>query len=238
MEMSPKQEKILSFDNVRAWYSSDHTVIKCGGMIVQRNSVLGLVGKNGAGKTTLVNSLCGIHRDASFENLLYEGSECTPQDLQLKNNRYACFAKDESFRYWSLGRLVALLEASFSLKRDEEYLECLIDGFALNGLDTVRLSELSSGQRKKAALVSAFYTRRKLLLLDEPVDFLDFSSTEFLYETIRSYSASYGSIIMCSHIAESFTRCCSQIYVLEEGTITGPYDVPERAEDVVQILSR
>lgn len=234
-----KQEKtVLSFDSVQAWYDPKNPILKSGRMAVPLNAVVGLVGANGAGKTTLVNSLCGIHRQSSFEGLSINGITSSPQDMSFKLSRYACFAQDNSFRYWNLVKLIKFIEQAFYLEQNEMYMEQLLEGFGLVEVCQKRLNDLSDGQRKKAALCSAFYARRSLLLLDEPVDFLDFSSTEFLYEVIRSYASTYGSIVLCSHIAESITRCCTSLYSLKDGVIAGPFEVPKNSEDVARVLAR
>lgn len=236
-ELQKKDSIILSFDSVQAWYDPKKLIIKSGQMTVPSNSVVGLVGANGTGKTTLVNSLCGIHQQSSFEGLTINGNLSSPQDMNFKLSRYACFAQDRSFRYWNLIKLIRFIEKAFYLEKEEDYLYQLIDGFGLAEVSQKRLGDLSDGQRKKVALCSAFYARRSLLLLDEPVDFLDFSSTEFLYDTIRSYASRYGSIVLCSHIAESITRCCTSLYSLKDGIIAGPFEVPKNSEDVSNVLA-
>jgi ABC-2 type transport system ATP-binding protein len=50
---------------------------------------------------------------------------------------------------------------------------------------------------------TAFALRPKLLLLDEPVNGLDFQSTEYLYQLINEYRQ-YGTILFSSHVLESF----------------------------------
>lgn len=232
------ERTLLSFESVRAWYGTAPPVLESGGMSIPSNAVVGLVGKNGVGKTTLINSLCGIHPTAEFKTLMFGRSPCAPHDMRFKHDRYVCFAQDGSFRFWSLCKLIAFVEQSFSTPPDEAYREWLLEGFGLTEIIDVRLGTLSDGQRKKAALCSALCARRSLLFLDEPVDFLDFSSTEFLYEAVRSYAATYGSILLCSHVAESITRCCTRLYSLDGGALAGPFVVPENPADVSRVLAR
>ena len=96
---------------------------------------------------------------------------------------------------------------------------------------------LSSGSRKKANLIAAFYLTPPLLFLDEPVDFLDFAATEFLYRCINDAVASGRSVLLSSHIAESFTRCTRRLYVLSAGRMTGPFFTPEDSDAVAALVS-
>lgn len=61
-----------------------------------------------------------------------------------------------------------------------------------------------------------------LLILDEPLDGLDFNSSEFLYEVLRQHKK-YGSVLMSSHIAESFERTCDKVLLLKQGKISAKY---------------
>ena len=80
------------------------------------------------------------------------------------------------------------------------------------------LKELSTGNLKKAYLITAFALRPKLLLLDEPVNGLDFQSTEFLYQLMGSYQQ-YGTLLFSSHILESICLTSDRVLVLEQGRI-------------------
>ena len=90
---------------------------------------------------------------------------------------------------------------------------------------------------KEDANFAAFYLTTPLLFLDEPVDFLDFTATEFLYRSINDAAASGRSILLSSHIAESFTRCTRRLYVLSAGRMTGPFSTPEDSDAVAALVS-
>lgn len=236
-DTSQNKKNVVSFSLVQAYYTPNNLILKGGGLTIAPHRVVGLIGKNGAGKTTLINSLCGIHRKATFEEFLFEDQPSSVDNLAFKASRYACFAQDSSFRYWNMAKLIKFIESAFSLTPNTCYLQELIDGFELQKLQNIPLGKLSDGQRKKVALCGALYARRSLLLLDEPVDFLDFSSTEYLYDALSAYAKRFGSIVLSSHIAESITRCASELYTLEDGTVSGPFTVPESSEDVARLLA-
>ena len=96
------------------------------------------------------------------------------------------------------------------------------------------MKELSSGNRKKAYLITAFALEPRLLLLDEPFNALDFQSTEFLYRLINGYKGC-GTVLFSSHILESICLTADRVLVLEQGKISrafaGKEILPETIRD-------
>ena len=77
----------------------------------------------------------------------------------------------------------------------------------------------------------------KLLILDEPVNGLDFQSTEYLYQQISSYRQ-YGTILFSSHILESICLTSDRVAVLEQGQIKRSFAGQEiKAEKIREVLS-
>ena len=99
----------------------------------------------------------------------------------------------------------------------------LVRGFRFEAYEDVLLKELSTGNRKKAYLIAAFALKPRLLLLDEPVNGLDFQSTEYLYRQISEYKE-HGTLLFSSHILESITLTSDRVFVLEEGRIRQTFE--------------
>ena len=99
----------------------------------------------------------------------------------------------------------------------------LVQGFHFEDNTDILLKDLSTGNRKKAFLITAFALKPKLLLLDEPVNGLDFESTEYLYQQIANYKE-YGTVLFSSHILESITLTCDRVLVLEDGQICQTFE--------------
>ncbi len=85
------------------------------------------------------------------------------------------------------------------------------------------MKDLSTGNRKKAFLITAFALKPALLFLDEPVNGLDFQSTEYLYQQIAGYKK-YGTVLFSSHILESITLTSDRVFVLEKGQIRQTFE--------------
>ena len=99
----------------------------------------------------------------------------------------------------------------------------LVRGFYFKDYVGTLLKDPSTGNQKKAFLITTFAQKRPLLLLDEPVNGLDFQSTEYLYQLIAGYKE-HGTVLFSSHILESITLTSDRVLVLEEGQIQRSFE--------------
>ena len=234
--MTDLERPILDVTEFRAWYDAENPIMSGNHFVVPPGNVVGLLGGNGAGKTTFIRGLTGLLSGWSSKSFLAQGRESFPKEKNFKSTRYAVYSEDRSFPLWTFKDLLGYLHSVYGKKINGSKINSLIEGFSFSPHVETRLSDLSSGNNKKARLICAFSLDLPLLILDEPVDFLDFTGTEFLYETIASYSHQGKSVFMSSHIAESFVRCCDIMYLLQDGELSGPFQVPDHAADVAHLL--
>lgn len=138
------------------------------------------------------------------------------RDRGFKKERYIVFAEDHSFRFFTFREYISYVGASYGKKLSD--IDELVQGFHFEEYTDVLLKELSTGNLKKAYLITAFALKPKLLMLDEPVNGLDFQSTEYLYRQIGGYRQ-YGTVLFSSHILESICLTSDRVLVLEQGQI-------------------
>ena len=96
------------------------------------------------------------------------------------------------------------MSAAYRKRLKDAEVRALVEGFHFEAYADVLLGELSTGNQKKAFLITAFALGPELLLMDEPANGLDFQSTEFLYQQIAGYGKR-GAVLFTSHILESIT---------------------------------
>lgn len=208
---------LLSIQNLNAWYTPGKPVLKELSLELHANEITGLIGLNGAGKTTFLNILSGLHKDFQADGLKKNGKPVSFRDEVFKKCRYTVFAEDHSFSFFTFREYVSYVFGAY--KKPLPMAEDLIQGFGFEAYTDKLLGDLSMGNRKKAFLITAFALKPELLLLDEPVNGLDFSGTEFLYEQIKGYGA-YGTLLFSSHVLESVTLTADRVLVMEEGRIS------------------
>ncbi len=145
----------------------------------------GLIGLNGAGKTTFIKILSGLIPTFQADEISFEGKAVNLRDSDFKASRYTVFAEDNSFRYFTFREYLSYVFTSYGKKQPE--ISELIQGFHFEDYTDILMKDLSTGNRKKAFLITALALKPALLFLDEPVNGLDFQSTEYLYQQISGY---------------------------------------------------
>ena len=217
---------LLSLNNLSVWYTAGHPVLSGLSLDLGEHEVVGLIGLNGAGKTTFIKTVAGLLPGYRLDSAAWDGHSFSFRDKDFKRNRYIVFAEDRPFQYFTFREYLTYVAASYGVPLPD--VSDLIRGFHFEDYANVLLKELSTGNLKKAYLITAFALRPKLLLLDEPVNGLDFQSTEFLYQLIGGYKQ-YGTLLFSSHILESICLTSDRVLVLEQGRISRTFTGAEIA---------
>lgn len=210
------KKELLTIHKLEAWYNKEKKVLSGFDMQLNENEVVGLIGLNGAGKTTFLKILSGLLDSYSADTICWCGEKIKLKDKKFKFNRYTVFSEDNSFQYFTFREYLAYVFAAYKKKQPD--VTELIQGFHFEEYADVLIKDLSMGNKRKVFLIVAFALRPRLLLLDEPVNGLDFQSTEFLYKLIAGYKE-YGTVLFSSHILESITLTSDRVFVLENGEI-------------------
>lgn len=250
-------DSLLTIRNLRVWYAKSKksgfaglrnlphkpesteqfskNVLSNVSLELAKHEIVGLIGLNGAGKTTLIKTICGLLDTFQVESVSWQGKPLKFRNPEFKKERYAVFAEDHSFQFFTFREYASYVSASYGRKLSD--IDELVHGFHFEAYTDVLLKELSTGNLKKAYLITAFALRPELLILDEPVNGLDFQSTEYLYRLIGGYRQ-YGTIFFSSHILESICLTSDRVMVLEQGAIKKHFTGQEiEADRIREVLN-
>ena len=153
---------------------------------VANREVVTLIGPNGAGKTTLVRVLLGLLPPSTGSVRRGEAVRIgyVPQRVQF----------DPTLPL-TVGRLMTLT----SRRPSEAVIESLEETAVRHLLDA-RISELSSGELQRVLLARALMRLPNLLVLDEPLQGVDYTGETELYELIGTIVQRRGcGVLMVSH---------------------------------------
>ncbi len=160
-------ETLLTVGNLSAWYSEEKMILSGFSFSLAEHEVAGLIGLNGAGKTTFLKVISGLLATFRSEGICFCGAPVDFRKQDFKLCRYTVFAEDNSFSYFTFREYLAYVCAAYG-KGVPDVSE-LVHGFHFEEYTDTLLRELSTGNRKKAFLITAFALKPRLLLLDEPV---------------------------------------------------------------------
>lgn len=172
---------------------------------LQEGEKVGVIGINGTGKSTLLRILAGLEEPDSGKvtraghiviRFLPQHPEVIPGQnvIQTVLKDHGEQAADSAFEAQAKSMLTRLGVSDF-----EEPVE-----------------QLSGGQKKRLALVSALLTKADVLVLDEPTNHLDHDMSDWLEETLKTYR---GTLVMVTHDRYFLDSVCSRIVEIDEGKI-------------------
>lgn len=213
---------------------------------IHDGDILGLVGNNGAGKTTLFRLLLDLLRADEGQVLLCFGhtdphqmpASETPVDGTPSAD---AFTVDPSQSEEWKQHTGAYIDEGFLINflTPEEYFEFIAK---VNHVDKERLStfltslskfmngeilgqkklirDFSAGNKQKIGIISALIAQPKLLILDEPFNFLDPSSQNFLKRLLLNYHQTTGAtILVSSHNLQHTVEISNRVALMEQGSI-------------------
>ncbi|MGD8116732.1 ABC transporter ATP-binding protein [Vibrio sp. TRT 29B02] len=237
---------LLTINNGLLAYG-DHPLLDHADFALQTNERVCLVGRNGAGKSTLMKVLAGevllddgkltVTQDVVVSRLEQDpprneegtvfdyvagGLAEIGQQLKIYQDQLDLIAHDASEKNINkLARIQEQLEHSGAW-RFEDRIKNVMDALNLDG--HTKLTDLSGGWQRKAALARALVRDPDVLLLDEPTNHLDVTTIEWLENFLKDFR---GSIIFISHDRAFIKSMATRIVDLDRGKLAsfpGDYD--------------
>ena len=177
--------ELLRFDSV-ACIRGDRLLFENLSLSLAPGAALWLRGPNGAGKSSLIRVAAGLLRAAA--------------------------GTVERFGRVALIDEAAALDAELPLRRaldfwarvdtvDGHAVDRAMTAMALHPLAEVPVSMLSTGQRKRAAMVRVIASGAPIWLLDEPANGMDDAAQARLVAAVAAHRANGGAVLLASHFA-------------------------------------
>lgn len=168
---------------------------------VEAGDVLSLIGANGTGKTTVLKALIGLLEPEEGTVKLF-GKPVDDRELWFRRDVASVLDEDAFFPSLSVAEHLILIAKGHGIEKAEDVVVDELETFGLTGRAEALPSELSSGQRRRMLMASAFIRPFKLLVLDEPEQRLDPSTRVQLSERLRSLADHGTTIVMATHDVE------------------------------------
>jgi ABC-2 type transport system ATP-binding protein len=167
-------------------------------LAVGRGEAVAVTGPNGSGKTTLLRCVAGADQP-SAGNIQLHGRPMREQDPTIRRQVATLLDEVEFFADLSVLEHLALLMCAHGDDAPDEHAAALLAEAGLAAAADQLPAGLSSGQRRRLALVTCFARPRMLILLDEPEQRLDRSGRRWLTSRLIAEKAAGCGVLFASH---------------------------------------
>jgi sodium transport system ATP-binding protein len=180
--------------------------------------ITALLGPNGAGKTTTLRVLATLMR-ADHGTATVGGFDVATDPVAVRTELgvlsdarglYTRLTARENVTYYADLREVPSVECASRLAMLADLLE-------MRDLLDRRTDGFSTGERMKVALARALIHDPRHLILDEPTNGLDVTSTRALRRLLRHLRDQGKCLLFSTHIMQEVEQLCDEIVVVAQG---------------------
>ena len=183
--MNNKNKKILLKVENASFSKNNKWLVKGVSLEVKQGEIVTLIGPNGSGKSTTAKIALGIYKNIKGKVKKFTNKiGYVPQKISID---------------WTLPiRVIDFM--SLTEEPTEEQMNIALNLTGVEHLKNKSLSDLSGGEFQRVLIARAIAKQPDLLVLDEPVQGVDFKGEIALYELIKKISEELNcGILLISH---------------------------------------
>ena len=226
---------MIKIDNLTKYFG-ENKALDIKQLQIAEGSIVGLIGNNGAGKTTMLRLILDLCK-ANSGTVLSAGKDVSKFEEWkeytgsfLDSGYLIEFLKPEEY-FTLIGELNHISKEDLQVRLSK--FDAFMNGEILGKKKLIK--NYSAGNKQKIGIAAAMITNPKVLLLDEPFNFLDPSSQMEMLRLLRDLNKEFGTtMILSSHNIELVSEISSRIILLEKGMVKK--DISATAGEAIEEL--
>jgi ABC-2 type transport system ATP-binding protein len=206
---------VIQCRDLRKTYDGKVEAVRGLNLEIQAGECFGLLGPNGAGKTTTIEILEGLLEPTSGEvTILGQMWQSHPRELREKIG-----ISLQETRLSEKLTVRETVELFGSFYREPRAATEVLDALQLGEKADSWVGKLSGGQRQRLAVATALVGSPRVLFLDEPTTGLDPQSRRQLWDIIRAFQRTGGTVLLTTHYMDEAERLCDRLAIVDHGQI-------------------
>jgi len=184
-------------------------------LTVAPGEIVGLLGPNGSGKSTALRLMLGFLRP-SGGRVSIAGFDCWSQSVEAR--RRVAYLPGELRLYDTMtGRQLVTFLGKLRGESPGPEVDTLAKKLDID-LDR-SLTHMSSGMKRKVALLAVLLPKVPLIILDEPTNTLDPTMRDELLDQLRQAKARGQAVLFSSHVLQEVEAVCDRVAILRRGEL-------------------
>jgi cobalt/nickel transport system ATP-binding protein len=234
--------KALETINLYYTYADGTQALENVNFTVEKAENIAILGPNGSGKSTLLHHFNGLLTPTSGKVYVLE-KEVTKRNLDEIRQKVGLVFQDPDDQLFSrtVSQDVAFGPINLGLSKNEieERVKWALDVTELKGLENKAPQNLSTGQKKRAAIAGVLAMKPDVMILDEPMANLDPRTASKLLRLLLQLNHEMGiTLVIATHDVDFVPLFANKIYILNKGQIIleGPPPEVFSKTDVIRSL--
>jgi len=182
---------------------------------IPQGMIFGFIGPNGAGKSTTIRILLSLIQPSAGIAKVF-GMDCRSEGSKIRQ-KIGYIPADVNF--YDEMKVMEFLKYSSKFFRKDCRASIAKLCERLDVETDKKIRALSSGNKKKVAIVQALLHEPELLILDEPTAGLDPLMQNRLYDLLREENQKGTTIFFSSHVLSEVQKMCDSVAIIKEGRI-------------------
>ena len=211
---------MITLSNLSKKYR-DVTALSIPELTIGDGELVGLVGNNGAGKTTMMRLMLDLIQATTGYAAIDD--KRVDQDETWKTFTGSFLDSTFLIDFYTPEEYFGFIAEVYDIPADElqarlQRFEALMGGEILGTGKLIH--DFSNGNRQKIGIIGAMLVQPRILILDEPFNYLDPSSQIVVARLIQEMNRDLGTTaLVSSHNLNSISDICGRILLLEKGNL-------------------
>ena len=193
-----------------------NTILNNVTMQVNKGEIVALIGRNGSGKTMLMKCICGFVKTTSGSIFVNEKKVGKEIDFPEK---MGVIIETPGFisQYSGMKNLWLLAKLNSTLTKNE--IAKTMELVGLNPKLKRHVGKYSLGMRQRLGIAQAIMENPDILILDEPMNGLDYQGVEDVRKLLLNLKEQGKTILIASHNTEDIDVLCDHVWEMKSGEI-------------------
>ena len=183
---------------------------------IEKGKIYGIIGRNGSGKTVLFKCICGFLKTDSGE-IIVDG-KIIGKEIEAPQNAGIIIENPGFLSAYSGYQNLKFL-ADINKKIGKQEIRDVLEKVGLDPTIKKPVGKYSLGMRQRLGIAQAIMENPSLLILDEPMNGLDYQGVKHVRKILLDLKEEGKTILLASHNREDIAFLCDETVHIDHGKL-------------------